>query len=143
MRWTQAGGFTLIELLIVILIIGVLAAIAVPQYFKSVETGKASEAVEFLTSLRGAQDRYEAKRGGYCTGAVADCSGFDLDLPPLKNFNAFTAFETNGTTGWKASLTRNDTPLYYGAYTITYAPAASPAMTCNGNDPCQNDLLPR
>jgi prepilin-type N-terminal cleavage/methylation domain-containing protein len=57
----SGAGFTLIELLVVVLIIGILAAIAVPQYFKVVEKGKFVESMQWLNSLKGAQERYLAK----------------------------------------------------------------------------------
>ena len=50
------AAFTLIELLIVVLIIGILAAIAVPQYNKAVEKSRAVEALTLINSLQKAVD---------------------------------------------------------------------------------------
>ena len=49
---SSTQGFTLLELLVVVLIIGILASIALPQYENSVEKSKASEALIILKSLR-------------------------------------------------------------------------------------------
>ncbi len=51
-------GFTLIELLVVVLIIGILASIAVPQYQKAVERSRAAEAIVLLRSARTAVQEY-------------------------------------------------------------------------------------
>ncbi|ACC97624.1 PilE-like protein [Elusimicrobium minutum Pei191] len=55
-------GFTLLEILVVVLIIGILSAIAVPQYTKIVERGRASEALLTLKALAESVQRAEKLR---------------------------------------------------------------------------------
>ncbi|MGB2578589.1 prepilin-type N-terminal cleavage/methylation domain-containing protein [Elusimicrobium simillimum] len=47
----KAAGFTLIELLVVVLIIGILSAIALPQYTKAVEKSRVAEALLVANAL--------------------------------------------------------------------------------------------
>ena len=61
------GGFTLIELLVVVLIIGILSAIALPQYQKAVARSRAVEAIVSLRTLTTAQQEYYMANGGYAT----------------------------------------------------------------------------
>ena len=56
-------GFTLLEMLVVVLIIGILAGIALPQYELAVEKSKAAEAISLMGSLRQALDVYVLTHG--------------------------------------------------------------------------------
>ncbi len=138
----KSKGFTLVELLVVIIIIGVLSAIAMPQYWKTIERGKLNEAVQVFDSLRGSEDRYYAKYNAYCQVA-AGCNGFDLTIPTLHYFTAFTLAAPGTPPGWKASLTRNGSPALYGAYVVSadVEQGGAPVLSCSQPD-CVTDLLP-
>ena len=58
-------AFTLIELLVVVLIIGILSAIALPQYKKAVERAKMAEAVINLRAIANANRVYYMTNGVY------------------------------------------------------------------------------
>jgi general secretion pathway protein G len=54
----QEGGFTLVELMIVMLIIGVLAAVAIPSFISSIRNAKEAALKEDLHVMRDAIDSY-------------------------------------------------------------------------------------
>ena len=58
-------GFTLIELLIVVAIIGILAAVAIPQFSTYRTKGYNSNAVSDLRNLRTTLEAVQADRQGY------------------------------------------------------------------------------
>ena len=63
MKANRKSGFTLIELLVVVLIVGILASIAIPQYFKAVEKSRIAEAMSVMATIKSAQERYLAGTG--------------------------------------------------------------------------------
>lgn len=58
-------GFTLIEVLIVIAIIGILAAIAVPNYSQYMTDSRRTDAITFLSEVAGEQVRYFSSNNQY------------------------------------------------------------------------------
>ena len=72
-------AFTLIELLIAVLIIGILAAIAVPKYREAVEKSIMQEAITNLKSISQAQDIFYLQNGRYAT--VHEMDKIDIAIP--------------------------------------------------------------
>ncbi len=63
-------GFSMIELLVVLLIIGILAAVAAPLYLAHTTRARASEAVATMGLIRQAEREYFTKHGGYLAVAA-------------------------------------------------------------------------
>ncbi len=94
-------GFTLIEILVVVLIIGVLGSLALPQYLKSVEKSKYAEAEEILQTIYTAQHRYVLDNNTYAeTFDDLDITFEDVDMSKAINGSVYT------TNNFRISLDR-------------------------------------
>ena len=67
----RRGGFTLIELMIVVAIIGILAAIAIPNFIRFQLRSKTSEGKSNLAAIRTAQEGYFSEFGTFVQAAIA------------------------------------------------------------------------
>jgi type IV pilus assembly protein PilA len=94
-------GFTLVELMVVVIIVGILAAVAVPLYRQNVQRALASEGKALAGSIRTAQRVYFAEHGVY--GAWADISA-NIDQTGNRYFTAVPTVTGGGTAAFTASV---------------------------------------
>ena len=73
-RHNVLKGFTLVEVMVVVIIIGVLAAIGIPQYTKTLEKGKMREAEANLYTMYMAEKMYKLDHPSTTVSTYACCS---------------------------------------------------------------------
>ena len=106
MKSNNKSGFTLLEIIIVIIIVGVLASLALPRFFSTVEFSRSTEALASISSLRQSVERCFLANGGTYVGCTI--GSIDLDNPgnsPGAHFSYSIA--PNGAVGYTITATRN------------------------------------
>ena len=96
-------GFTLIELMIVVAIIGILAAIAIPQYQDYVTRAKLAKVSSNLAPIKLALAEYSQNNGGAFTGLTANSWTNPVTSGGLGLAAAPASAATSDITGWTLS----------------------------------------
>ena len=126
---TSNRGFTLIELLIVVVIIGILSAIAIPKFASTKEKSYLATMKSDLRNLVTAQEAYLGDNGAYYGGAVPNVA-----LPYQPSSGTTIGIVSVVAGGWSASATYAGTSktcaIFYGNIGVL-APA-----TVNGEPKC-------
>lgn len=118
--WNRAQrGFTLIELMVVVTIVAILAAIAIPSFTDHIRKGRRADAAAFLADIVARQQQFLLDRRAYAT-SITDtpgAGGLGLTIP------------ANVTAHYSISMaTVNDPPP---SFTLTATPqGAQTAERC-------------
>jgi prepilin-type N-terminal cleavage/methylation domain-containing protein len=135
MSQKKIAGFTLIELMIVVAIIGILAAVAIPKFADLVTKSKEAAVKGNLGTVRSAVSIYYGDtEGGYPTNLFTGLTAANRYLPSINNAPSLGKFELPKTA---AGFTGHGSAIYVnasanGAYIAgTTADDSSPLMYDN------------
>jgi len=132
----EKEGFTLIELMIVVLIVGILAAVAIPAFRSYQMTARTGEASAFLAEIAQRQEAYRSEFGTYCdVGGGSDAAQrMPVDLPAP---NAPVMWPTDLATlgNWAQLGAHPDGPTYFQYATWAGLPNNAPADIFPSNWP--------
>ena len=103
-RMRNKKGFTLIELMIVVAIVGILAAIAIPAYLDNTVKAKLTEVATAMDALAEAASEYHAAAGF-----------FPNDIGTYANVNAFAAVSKGYVDSWTYNLGASNNEASFSA----------------------------
>ena len=105
---SKQSGFTLIEMMIVVIIVGLLAAIAIPSYSEYTTRSKRSEGLALLSEGAARQERFFAQNNSYVTNSA------NISQLALRNTSGPVVTSDNNYYDMSVSSVAND-----GGYTLT------------------------
>lgn len=136
-RRRQRHGFTLMELMTVVIIVGILSAVAVPTFTSYIYKARTAEATEFLGVIRLREESYRSEFGFYCPTIAASPSDYtalktNSNLVPDPTTTHQNAQPFVSTTPWLQLGARPTSAVRFGYGVVAGTPANVPTDAALG-----------
>jgi type IV pilus assembly protein PilA len=144
-RKKVSEGFTLVELLVVVIIIGVLAAIALPSFLNQATSAKQSEGIQNIASLTRAQQNWRATNSTFADNfdklAIGIVKGQTKTDSASSSVYTYTLNTTDQNTALHGATFKDSKLKSYSGGTATFANSSSNnvwvSILCESTAPAQ------
>lgn len=130
----QSRGFTLVELMVVVVMVGVLAAIGISLFRQHIYTAKTTQAVAVIQAIRAAQVRYHSEHQAYLNVSSSLTSYYPMATPSKVSY-AWDNPSGNDAANWRRLNVAGVSQVQVGFAVVAGGPSADLPAPSTANDP--------